>query len=264
MNRHLAALMLVVLVFSPTVYGQKWKLTRYEGHFGLGTTNVFGDIGGSPEKNNLYGLKDIRIKETGLSIYAGVRYKIRADMAIKLNLIYGFANGSDVGSKNPDRNFSYRTSFFEPSVQYEYYFIGDYKQNNAASLYNRRGMLNDYKMFTAYAFLGVGSVFFSPKINFNGRGPYPEETVSGYSKMSAVIPLGLGCKYVIDRFWSIGFEFGRRFAFTDYLDGISTAYSNSNDTYYFGMFHAIYKLETDRYGVPLIFKRNRYPGPKRR
>jgi hypothetical protein len=267
MNRHLAVLFLVFLVFFSSVYGQKWKLTRYEAHFGLGTTNVFGDIGGTMDKNNLYGLKDIKIKETGLSIYAGARYKLSADMAIKLNLIYGFANGSDVNSKNASRNYSYRTSFFEPSVQYEYYFIGDYRHNTTAALYSRRGMLNDYKMITAYAFVGVGGIFYNPKLSLNGSQPLPKETVSGYSKISAVIPIGLGVKYVIDRYWSLGFEFGRRFAFTDFLDGISTSYpsasSNSNDTYYFGMFHAIYKLETDRYGVPLIFKRHRYPGPRK-
>lgn len=263
MNRHLAALLLVFLVFFSSVYGQKWKLTRYEVHFGLGTTNVFGDIGGTADKNNLFGLKDIKIKETGLSLYAGARYKLTSDMALKLNLIYGFANGSDAESKNTVRNYSFRTSFFEPSVQYEYYFIGDYRYNTSAALYNRRGMLNDYKTFTAYVFAGVGGVFFNPKINFNGSQPIPQETVTGYSKISAVIPVGLGVKYVIDQYWSVGFEFGRRFAFTDFLDGISSTFSKSNDTYYFGMFHAIYKLETDRYGVPLIFKRQRYPGPRR-
>ena len=118
-------------------------------------------------------------------------------------------------------------------------------------------------MFTAYAFLGVGGVFFSPKFSYSGNPPAPYEYVSNYSKMSAVIPVGLGVKYVIDRYWSVGFEFGRRFAFTDYLDGLSTAYSSHNDTYYFGVLHAIYKLETDRYGVPLIFKRHRYPGLRR-
>jgi len=87
MNRQLTALLLVILTFSFSAYGQKWKLTRYEVHFGLGTSNVFGDIGGTPDENNLFGLKDIRIKETGLSIYAGARYKNTNDMAVKLNLI---------------------------------------------------------------------------------------------------------------------------------------------------------------------------------
>ena len=265
MNRQLTVLMLVLLTFSLSAYGQKWKLTRYELHFGLGTTNVFGDIGGTADANNLFGLKDIRIKETGLSIYAAGRYKLTANQAIKVNLIYGFANGSDVDSKNDvGRGFSYRTSFFEPSVQYEYYFIGDYTQNrNIKTLYNRDGMINDYKTITAYGFLGVGGLFFSPKLSFNGNDPSPSmNSFSDYSKMSVVIPIGVGVKYVIDRYWSVGFELGRRFTFTDYLDGLSSKYSNSNDTYYFGVFHAIYKLETDRYGTPLLFKRNKYRGPR--
>jgi len=121
-------------------------------------------------------------------------------------------------------------------------------------------MINDYKTITAYGFLGVGGLFFSPKLSFNGSPPEPGTNYfTDYSNVSIVIPIGLGVKYVIDRFWSVGFEFGRRFTFTDYLDGLSSKYSSSNDTYYFGMFHAIYKLETDRYGVPLIFKRHRNP-----
>lgn len=263
MNKRLI-LLLVISAFSLSAFSQKWKLTRYEAHFGLGTTNVFGDIGGAADKNNLYGLKDIRIKETGLSIYAGARYKLTYNQAIKLNLIYGFANGSDAGSKNPERNFSFKTSFFEPSVQYEYYFIGDYDQNrNTAFLYNRRGMVNDYRTWTAYGFLGVGGLIFNPKLSFNGSPSNPNMNYfSGYSKATVVIPFGLGVKYVVDRYWSIGFELGRRITFTDYLDGMSSKFSHSNDTYYFGVFHAIYKLETDRYGTPLIFKRNRYPKPR--
>lgn len=263
MNKRLV-LFFVIALASISAFGQKWKLTRYEAHFGIGTTNVFGDIGGSADKNNLYGLKDLKIKETGLSFYAGARYKITYDMAIKLNLIYGFANGSDIGSRNPGRNFSFTTSFFEPSVQYEYYFISDYSTNrNVAALYNRRGMINDYKTWTAYGFVGVGGLLFNPKLSFNGSDPRPDlNYFSNYSKFTAVIPIGLGVKYVVDRYWSLGFELGRRFTFTDYLDGISSKFSKSNDTYYFGVLHAIYKLETDRYGTPKIFTRRRYPRPR--
>lgn len=262
MNRQLTVLLLVTFMFFVSAsYGQKWKLTRYEAIFGLGTTNVFGTIGGSADESNLYGLKDIRIGETGLSIYAGARYKTTANQAIKFNLIYGFSHGSDVGSKNASRNYSFKTSLFEPSIQYEYYFIGDYSQNRmATNLYNRRGMINDYKTITAYGFVGVGGVFYSPTVTFNGNGPDPRvERVSGYSKMSLVIPVGLGIKYVVDRYWSVGFEFGRRFSFSRYLDGIDTDFAHHNDTYYFGVFNAIYKLETDRYGTPLLFKKKRYP-----
>jgi hypothetical protein len=265
MNKRLTILLLMIAICI-NGYSQKWKLTRYEAHFGLGTLNVFGDIGGTADKNNLFGLKDIRIKETGLSFYTGARYKINPDMALKLNFIYGFTKGSDVGSKNEvGRNFSYKTSLFEPSVQYEYYFIKEDKPNSAAILYNRRGMMNNFAVITAYGFIGVGGVLFSPKVNFTGRPPLDKiETVSGYGKFAPVIPIGIGAKMALDKFWSIGFEFGRRIVFSDYLDGLSTTFSKSNDTYYFGTFHAIYKLETDRYGVPLIFKKSRNPYKKRR
>lgn len=256
-KRLIVSIWLIICLFS-AAYSQKWKLTRYEVHFGIGTTNVFGDIGGTMDKNNLWGIKDIRINETGPSFYGGVRYKIFDNQAFKFNLIYGIAKGNDIKSRNEaDRGFSFSTTIFEPSVQYEYYFIAEDLRNKPSTLYNRRRMLNNYSKMGLYIFGGVGGVLFNPKLSWRPeRPPKPDiETVSGYSKFTLVLPFGVGFKYGIDQFWSLGFEFGRRIALTDYLDGFSSKFSKSNDTYYFGMFHAVYKLETDRYGVPIFLRR---------
>jgi hypothetical protein len=260
MNKRLLLLSTLIICLFSAGYSQKWKLTRYEVHFGIGTTNVFGDIGGTMDKNNLWGIKDIRINETGLSLYGGARYKIAIDQSIKFNLIYGMAKGSDANSKNGEgRGFSYSTTIFEPSVQYEYYFISEDRRNRPSNLYNRTGMLNNYTKMGLYVFGGVGGVLFNPKLSYSIRQPSTEypyyETTSGYGKFAIVLPIGIGFKYGIDRFWSLGFEFGRRIALTDYLDGFSSKFSKSNDTYYFGMFHAIYKLETDRKGRPVFLKK---------
>jgi hypothetical protein len=249
---------LLVVSFPLFIYAQKWKLTRYEFHFGLGTTNVFGDIGGAATTNNLFGLKDIKLKETGLSFYLGGRYKLKINQAIKVNLIYGFAKGSDLDSKNAIRMFSYKTSILETSCQYEYYFVTEDKNYKVSTLYNRRGMINNYSHFAFYGFAGLGGVMYFPKFTANGRSPVPAiEKYENYSKISAVIPIGLGVKMAYDKYWSIGFEFGRRFAFTDYLDGLTTSFSDAKDTYYFGVFHLVYKIETDRFGKPMLFKRHR-------
>lgn len=255
---------IVILIFLASIFtngfSQRWKLTRYEAVGGIGTTNVFGDIGGTADKSNWFGIKDIRIAETGYSLYLGARYFFTENTAIKYNMIYGHAAGSDANSKNADRQFSYKTSFFEPSVQYEYYFIKEGRRNRMSNIYNRRGMINNYTLLSAYAFGGLGGLIFSPKLTSGGRLPDAAtphfELVDGYSKFSGVLALGAGVKYSIDKEWSIGFEFGRRFTFTDYLDGLSNSkYSHSNDTYYFGVINVIYKLETNRRGIPRIFAR---------
>jgi hypothetical protein len=264
MNKSLIIFLFFLIAGSRIVYSQKWKLTRHEVHFGLGTVNVFGDIGGAASASNMWGLKDIRVKETGLSVYVAGRYKLNTSMAIKVNLIYGFTKGSDVDSKNAVRNFSYKTSLFEPSAQYEYYFLKEDKDNRGYGLYNRRGMYNNFNIIAAYGFIGLGAVMASPKVTYNGREPVTSyESINKFG-VSPVIPIGMGCKMTLDKYWALGFEFGRRFAFGDNLDGLTTSFSKHNDTYYFAVFHAIYRLESDRYGKLLILKKSKMPYSQQR
>jgi OmpA-OmpF porin, OOP family len=253
--RVIIAILLVSLSFAS---GQKWKLNRYELHFGLGTANVFGDIGGTADKSNLFGLKDIRLKETGLSVYLGGRYKLKVNQALKVNLIFGYTKGADIGSRNENRLFSYKTTIFEPSCQYEYYFLAEDRNYRPSTLYNRRGMINNFSLLSIYGFGGLGGAIFSPKVSYGGRLPDPRiETTEDFAHFSLVIPIGIGFKMAYDKSWSVGFEFGRRFTFTDYIDGLSASFSHAKDTYYFGVVHVIYKIETDRFGKPMLFKRQR-------
>jgi hypothetical protein len=212
-------------------------------------------MGGTADVNNFYGLKDIRLQETGSSFYMGFRYRTTEETAVKLNLIYGNAHGTDVGTRNAGRGFSYKTSFFEPSVQYEYYFIRSTKRTTSG-LFNRRGLLMEYVKFELYGFIGVGGVYAMPVFNDAGAPPNPAtHFINTSSSFSPLIPFGAGIKLGLTKYYAVGFELGRRYLFTDYFDGLSTSYSNHNDIYYFGSFHIIYKLETDRRGVPLIFSK---------
>lgn len=250
----------VILIFCITEsFSQSWLLLRYEIHFGIGTANVFGDIGGTADKNNLFGLKDIKINETGPSFYFGARYKLKDKQALKFNLLYGSAKSTDIGSRNDNRMFSYKTSFIEPSVQYEYYFLSEGRNLRTSRLYNRKGMINNFSTLAFYVYGGLGGIFFNPTFTASGRQPQPNiEYTTNYNKFSVVLPIGFGIKTSVTKLWSVGFEFGRRFTLTDYLDGLSTSFSKSKDTYYFGNIHLVYKIETDRYGKPLFLKKRKY------
>ncbi|HEX2936699.1 MAG TPA: DUF6089 family protein [Bacteroidales bacterium] len=250
-------LVIALLAISITGFSQRWKLKRYEVLFGVGSTNIYGDIGGTADANNLFGLKDIRINETRYSLYAGARYKIKKDWAVKFNLIYGKGVSDDAKSKNEVRGYSFSTSIIEPSFQLEYSFLSEERKVSYSKLYSRRGMVNNFTVFSAYGFAGLGGVIFNPKIDLGGKAPGNGESISGYGKFSMVLPVGLGVKYAIDKNWSLGFEFGRRIAFSDYLDGITTNWSDSNDTYYFGVLQAVYKLDTNRRGIPEFLVRKK-------
>lgn len=242
-------------LFISSVDAQRWKLRRYEGIIGIGSTNIFGDIGGTADASNLLGLKDIRIAETRPSFYAGIRYKVEEDMALKLNIIYGIGTGKDEGSRNEHRELSYSTNLIETSIQYEYYFLKEDRRLKSAAVFNRRGMINNYAKIAMYAFGGLGGIYFNPKLD----GP-PQQInadyhiVDGYSKFNLSLPIGLGLKYTIDDKISIGFELGGRYTLSDYVEGFSTEFSKNNDVYYFSNVTFIYKARTDRRGRPILFR----------
>ena len=245
-----------------TMFSQRWLLTRYEAIGGLGTTNIFGTVGGSASQNNLFGLKDISFNSTGLSLMLAGRYFLEEIQAVKANIILGYTYGSDAGSINAFRGYKYKTFLTEVSGQYEYYFVHEGRKDMMSNIYNRRGMINNFWQYNLYGFVGLGGLFFDPTLTVNQKyyqtSGYKTDMISGYSKISGEVMLGLGISYSLDRFTSIGFEIGRRFTLTDYMDGLSTTYAKHNDTYYFSVFNYIYKLETNRRGVPLIFTRSLY------
>jgi hypothetical protein len=108
-------------------------------------------------------------------------------------------------------------------------------------------MLNNYSDIHLYLFGGIGGVLSNPKPlkDFN-------LIIRDDQKFGLVFPLGVGVKYSIDTKWSIGAEFGPRFTLTDGIDGYVSDFSDHNDFYYFTSINAIYKLRSDRRGLPVF------------
>ncbi|MFC2115245.1 DUF6089 family protein [Bacteroidota bacterium] len=254
MAKRILAYTVLILLFIPHPgQAQKWKLRRYEGLFGVGFCNYFGDIGGTASANNWFGIKDISIKSTRPSFYFGARYKIRPNIAVKMNLMYGFISGDDEGGKNNDRGFKFSTMMFEPSFQAEYSLISEEQRRRSSALFNKRGMMNNYSQINLYLYAGIGGAFFRPKVN-----DAMELSVNydpDHSRMGIVFPAGVGVKYVLSSKWSLGAEFGVRWTTTDYLDAYTSSWSKANDLYYFGNVHAVYRIRTSRRGAPMLFSR---------
>jgi hypothetical protein len=251
-KRVLPIVLLIIICFPHEGNAQRWKLRRYEALFGVGFLNYFGDIGGAATSDNWFGIKDLSIKHTRPSLYLGARYKIRENVAVKLNLMYGFLAGEDEGSKNSDRGFKFSTNLFEPSLQVEYSIISEEKRYQSSALFNKRGMVNNYSQINLYLYAGIGGVFYNPKVNdaMESAPAYDPD----HSKAGIVLPVGIGLKYVINQNWSVGGDFGVRLTTTDYLDGYSNPkFSKANDLYYFGFINGIYRIKTSRTGVPIIF-----------
>jgi len=254
-TRRIICIFLLLGIIPFSMYSQLWKLRRYEASFSICTSQCYGDIGGSADANNLYGLKDIQILQTRPSFAFGARYKLTGDMAVKMNLIYGFIAGNDKGSRNEERNYSFNSTIFEPSFQFEYYLIPEKRSEGSSALARHKAMVNNFAKIYLYVFGGVGGAMINPKLQDGGGNIVP---MDNFSKFNLVIPMGVGLKFSLDSKWSIGFELGRRFTTTDYIDGYSSISSKSNDIYDIGMFSAIYKIPTDRRGRPIIGRATRY------
>lgn len=248
-------LTLIIGMFSEQLYAQRWKLRRYEVGGGLGITQVFGDIGGTFDKNNLYGLRDIKFDETSMAFDAYARYKIDPLYSLKSNLVLGFGHGTDTRNRvtNPR---SYKTKLLEFSVQGEYYLITEEAKYRSAAMFNRRGMLNNYASFSAYIFAGLGFVYAMPKV-FPPESINPQYDLVATSAFGGVVPFGAGVKYVINDRFLMNAELGYRYTTSDYLDGITQKVaSKHNDVYYFLTLSVGYRLETSRKGLPAFLDKS--------
>ncbi len=242
MSTRISVLTVVLLwLLGLSVEAQYRRYKSYEIHFGIGATNVFGDLGGAAVRDNWYGLKDIQFSQTRPTFYAGGRMDLNEQFSAKANLFAGIAAGKDAGSINDARNYSYSALMFELSGQIEWNFWQP-RQCIGTMLAQRRGRRGAQMRTRLYLFAGAGFVYSSPDLDTHGKtlskGEYTKTSTGGL-----VIPYGLGVKSDISPFWAVGLEIGRRYCTSDYLDGISTDWSDANDTYYFTTLHAIYKMQ---------------------
>lgn len=242
-------LILSICCFTETS-AQRWKLRRYEASAGFGTLNFFGDIGGTADKNNLIGFKDIQLKFTRPSFSLDAGYRLTEDLNLKMKFLFGFIAGDDLNSRNDGRNFAFTSTIFEPSLQLEYYIIPESKSYSSSAIFNKRGMINNYAQFSAYVFAGLGGVLSNPK----PRKDFVHVFDDNFSKFGLAFPIGLGGRYSIDSQWSLKFELGRRFTLTDYIDGYTSKFSKHKDTYYVSTFGVVYKFRTTRSGLPSLKK----------
>lgn len=149
------------------------------------------------------------------------RYNFNTHWAIKTGLNVGYIASYDKfsgkGTLRESRNLSFHSPLVELSVVGEYnlmkYVAGSRKYR-----------------FAPYLFGGIAGFYFNPQTNYLGTNynlrefrTEQDKPEGGYGPLQIAIPLGIGFKYSLGRkkLWNIGFEFGWRKTFTDYLDDVS-------------------------------------------
>lgn len=156
----------------------------------------------------------------------GIGASLDVTSKISLRTEYSFTKlgADDKNGKYFTRNLNFKTNIHEGNLLLEY---------NLWDLEERK--------FTPYGFAGVGVYSFNPytfnsinrKVFLVGLGTegqglpeYPDRKI--YKTTQLNIPMGGGIKYAVSDDVHIGFEYGLRVLFTDYLDDVSTTYADEN------------------------------------
>ncbi len=227
----------MIVAFSS--FSQRWKLGRFEMVYGVGASNYFGDIGGAddPDKGSV---ADMDFKYTRPVLTLGLRYRIQEKISIKGDFSYAYIYGSDIGSYNESRAYSFSSNLFELHGHIEYDFLSAKQYSN----YSARGVRDALQKFNyslnAYAFVGLGGVFFLQKAKDDLA---TSERFVNNKHLALSIPIGIGVKYPLNSRLYVGFELGGRFITSDYIDGFAPEASNALDIYYFSVLNVSYKIK---------------------
>jgi len=196
-------LLLLLIIGAPLAL----RAQQSEIGFGLGGFKYTGDLA--------RGISLKSINPAGTAFY---RTNLSNAVSFRVSLTAGKLGGSDekttIDPFAQQRDASFDIFLFEASTVFEYHFL---KWRNEETLIR----------WTPYLFGGIG-IF-----GISGMGEKPAE----YSNIQPALPFGLGVKYILNPKWYIGFEYGARKTFFDYLDNVSGGdgvfknyeYGNPND-----------------------------------
>ncbi len=243
MKRFLTLCLLTLITI--TCNSQTWKRNRLEVFVGLPVTHYFGDIGGTADSKNMFGLKDISFKALRPGVSVGAIYRLNQYLYVQASSNFLTLGSSDKGSKNAERNYGFSTFGSEITATAMFYIIPESDRNYFYSVMDLRGGLRQInKPLSVYIFAGAGGLFYSvsPKLDL-----IDSDRFNNSENFTAIIPFGIGMKYQIMARTLLGVELGARYVLSDHLDGLTTSFSKHNDTYYVLNFKLYYRLPYQKF-----------------
>jgi len=147
------------------------------------------------------------------------RFNHGSRWTLKLSGYRGKVEGDDNNvNGNAVRGLKFESQLTDIAAVLEFNFLDYFTGSNR----------NDW---SPYIFGGVGVVMFNPKadgivLRDLGTEGQNESSVGRdqYSLIAFTIPFGVGLKYSLSSRFGLGFEWGMRKVYTDYIDDISTTY----------------------------------------
>ena len=159
------------------------------------------------------------------------RYNFNERFSVRGSFTLGYLKGNDNKSKvasQLDRNLNFESWIYDFAITGEFNFFkyapGDMQHPITPFIF---GGIAVFK-FNPTTKAGDGNKYELQPLGTEGQGTtfYPNR--KKYSLTTASIPFGLGVKANISNAFSVGLEWGMRFAFTDYLDDVSGTYADPN------------------------------------
>ena len=195
--------------------------------FSLGGANYLGEIGGK-EKSRRGFIMDMKLQQTNFAFGAFGRYRLADKFYARIDVMYGQIEGADSLSTNRarrGRNLSFKNNILEIGLRGEYAFYTVYDLGGTGRYQS------DLRMFIHG---GIAYFHHNPTATLNGvtynlQSLNTEQRTTPYKLHQVAIPLGAGFYYTVKQKHRIGFEFGWRKTFTDYLDDVSGTYADPDD-----------------------------------
>ncbi len=174
---------------------------------------------------------DIPFKQAMPAGGAFYRYNFNDRFSVRGTFTAGYLKGDDAKSTTQaqvDRNLSFESWLFDFAITGEFNFFkyapGDMKHPITPFLF---GGIAVFK-FNPVSKASDGHKYELQPLGTEGQGTtaYPDR--KEYSLTTASIPFGIGVKANLTKRFTLGIEWGMRFAFTDYLDDVSGTYASPN------------------------------------
>lgn len=243
MFRFVAFVLLLVGLFHADSNGQMWFLGQkgrkkspfpvFKKHssisFGAGSSHYIGDL------VPIAGILSVGGQTTRWNVGANITRHLSPNFSANLGLNYIRISGDDsyfspvgVWDANFLRNSHFRNDIKELSLV-GMYEIGGNPENilkrNAVSPYIYLGVSGFLHAPDAREEAGLDAAFNpvkSPWLSESNASlrDYKNEGVE-YSLMGIAIPFGVGFRYKLSNYLDVGFDFGYRVTFTDYLDDVT-------------------------------------------
>jgi opacity protein-like surface antigen len=166
--------------------------------------------------------KYFTLNQANLAVGAGLQYDFTPKIAVRLGFNYGSLEADDKLNSGQlrARNLNFHSKLLEGSLllQYTLFDLSDRR----ISPYVFAGVAIYH--FDPYTFDTLGNKIYLKPLSTEGQGLQQYPNRKEYKLNQFAIPFGGGIKFRVSENVTLGYEFGFRKLFTDYLDDVSTRY----------------------------------------